>query len=444
MFRNFKIQVLLYLVGILATIILAGIAIGQTDAFVYLSILIPLVIFLVWRLFRLLDKTNTEIANFLANIQYNDYAAQFSESKSLGASYQYLHKAFNLVTEKFRDIRSEKEIQFQYLQAIVENVDTGLICFNEEGKTVLINKGLQQLLHKSYFPNFTSIQAYNEALYEALEEITPGERKLVKLLVNDQLIQLAVRKTILQLKDDALHLYALQNIHAELEEQEVASWQKLIRILTHEIMNSIAPVVSLAATTNEWMETETPISEETEGDVKKAIQAIHRRSLGLLNFTETYRQLTKIPPPQFEECDPVEIIERVLTLLQSDIEQRGIDIRRQYKENRYEVQLDPDLMEQVLINLLKNAMDALEETDQPILSIHVFRNMDGELEIQIADNGPGIPRNLLDEIFVPFFTTKKEGSGIGLSLCRQIVQMHKGSLSAYSREGKGSVFTVRV
>ena len=444
MFKNFKIKLLAYLVGVLLVLVALGYSLFILDTKVYLLFLIPVLVALIWQLFNLIDKTNKEVASFLANIKYNDYAAHFSESKSIGDSYQTLHKSFNLVTEKFRDIRSEKEMQFQYLQAIVEHVDTGLICFNEESATVLYNKGLQQLLHKSYFPNFQSVKKYNEGLYNAMEEIQPGERKLVKLIVNNQIIRLAVRKTILQLKDDALHLFALQNIHAELEEQEVASWQKLIRILTHEIMNSIAPVVSLSETANGIMDTTNALSPASEQDIKKAIEAIHRRSAGLMHFTQTYRQLTKIPAPKFVSCDPAEIIDRVLTLLKADLESKDIKVDRQYKTGRFEAQLDPDLMEQVMINLIKNAMDALNDTNDPKISIPIFKSLQGELEIQIADNGPGIPDNMLEEVFVPFYTTKKEGSGIGLSLCRQIIQMHKGSLSVYSMEGKGTAFTIKI
>ncbi len=444
MFKNFKFQILAYLTGILFVISSAGYFIFIVDTKIYLLFLIPILLVLIWQLFTLIDKTNKEVAGFLANIKYNDYAVTFSESKSIGDSYQSLHKSFNLVNEKFRDIRSEKEMQFQYLQAIVENVDTGLICFDDEGKTELYNKGLQQLLHKSYFPDFKSIANYNEALFNAMNDIEPGEKKLVKLIVNNQIVQLSVRKTILKLKNDALHLFALQNIHAELEEQEIASWQKLIRILTHEIMNSIAPVVSLSATVNEMMAQSDSLLQDSEKDIRKAIEAIHRRSAGLLHFTQTYRQLTKVPPPKFENCDPSQIIERVLTLLRSDIEAKGISIVRQYKEKNYEAQLDPDLMEQVFINIIKNAMEALHGCQDPTISIHLFKSLDGELEIQIADNGPGISHDLLDEIFVPFFTTKSEGSGIGLSLSRQILHMHKGNLYAYSQEGKGTVFTMRI
>ncbi|MEO1435274.1 MAG: ATP-binding protein [Bacteroidota bacterium] len=418
MFKNFKIKIISYLVGIFGVLFALAFTLFAAASKVYLLILVPLLGILVYQLYQLIDKTNTQVANFLANIKYNDYEAHFTESKSIGDSYRDLHSAFNLVTEKFRDIRSEKELQFQYLQAIVEHVDTGLICFNEEGKTMLINKGVQQLLHKSYFPSFQAIERYNEALYEALNTIQPGERKLVRLVVNDQIVQLAIRKTILKLKDDSLHLYAIQNIHSELEAQEIQSWQKLIRILTHEIMNSIAPVVSLAGTTNEMMADRTLREESFEADIRKAISAIHRRSEGLLHFTETFRQLTKIPPPRFQSVNTVEVIERVLTLLRPKLDQKGITLERQFKDKTYIAELDPDLMEQVFINLLNNAVDALEKTEDPRISIHIFKSIEGELEIQIADNGPGIPDDLLDQIFVPFFTTKREGSGIGLSLSR--------------------------
>ena len=442
MLRNFKIKTSLYLLLILGICIIIPIAYRSTYTQNFIALLIPIGLILAWLLFREIDKTNAQITRFLDNIKYNDFEAHFSESKQLSSSQKELHQSFNLIIDKFRDIRSEKEAQFQYLQAIVENVDTGLICFNAEGKNVLINKGLQQLLHKSYFPNFESIQKFNEPLYNALNEIVPGERKLVRLVVNNQLIQLAIRKTILHLKEDSLHLFAIQNIHAELEEQEVVSWQKLIRILTHEIMNSITPVISLSATTKELLEEE-QLTEEDEADIKQAIQAIHRRSTGLLNFTQSYRQLTKIPPPRLEEVNTFELIEHVLTLLKNDLQKRNIKIKKNFKDKAHLAQLDPDLMEQVLINLIKNAAEAMNNTVDPTIQISVLKNIDGILEIQISDNGPGISPKLLDKIFIPFFTTKSEGSGIGLALCQKIVANMQANISVSSNPGEGTAFTIK-
>ena len=443
MLEHFKIRTIFlvsFIMILIATIIYSFLKNGLN---IYIVVLLPILITLIWRLFLLIDKTNFEIATFLANIKYNDYAASFPEKKSVGDSYQTLHGAFNLVTKKFRDIRSEKEAQFQYLQAIVENVDSGLICFDGQGKTVLMNKAIQQLLRKSYFPYLHSIQSYNEDLYQSFQNIKPGERILVRLIINGEILQLAVRKTILKFKDDELNLYALHNIHKELEENEISSWQKLIRILTHEIMNSVTPVVSLASTTHEILKGRSKLDPDECEDIRTSLEAIERRSLGLLNFTQSYRQLTKIPLPQYEEVHLEKFILSIITLLKPELEEHSILLQTHFPKHPIHTQFDTSLMEQVFINLIYNAIDALRDTDQPVIAIHAFKSIEGELEIQIHDNGSGIPADVIDKIFVPFFTTKKEGNGIGLSLSRQIVHMHKGELHVTSVPGSKTIFTLR-
>ncbi|MCB0602319.1 MAG: GHKL domain-containing protein [Saprospiraceae bacterium] len=444
MFQHFKVKVVSFLIAILILILLFTYLWQRDGLKMHLMLFIPLTGILIWRLFRLVDKTNSEVATFLSNIRYNDYAVSYPENKNVQDSYQDLHSAFNLVNEKFRNIRSEKEAQFQYLQAIVENVDAGLICFEQNGKTVLMNKGIQQLLHKSYFPNFSAVERYNVNLYDALQNIQPGEKKLVKLVIENQIKQIAIRKTILKLRDEPLHLFALQNIHAELEQQEVDSWQKLIRILTHEIMNSITPVVSLAAMTNEMLNSDSLEEANVQEDIRKSIQTIERRSNGLLHFTETYRQLTKIPPPKFQQIDPTNLLDQTFVLFTKDIQERHITIEKRYPTYPVTALMDPDLMEQVFINLIKNALEAMTKTDDPVLQVAIIKNSQGAVEISILDNGSGISDSLADQIFVPFFTTKKNGSGIGLSLSRQIVQMHKGHIFATSIPGQGTCFTIQI
>jgi len=440
MLKEFKVKTVLYLLGIILS--------GSAIAYIFftsgmqpsLVILIPILIALLWGFFRYVDRTNQEVAVFLSNIKYNDFAVNFSESSASGQSFQKLHGAFNIVNEKIRDIRSQQEAQFQYLQAIIENVDTGLICFDKAGKTVLQNRALQKMLHKSYFSGLESVQFYNEALHLALEEIQPGENRLVKLIIANNMVQLSIHKTILKLAEDEFHLYSLQNIHHALENQEVESWQKLIRILTHEIMNSVAPVISLSATTEELLSGSETLSAEDHADVHQAVATIKRRSAGLLNFTETYRQLTKIPEPKFEETNLRELIEQVLALLVADLEQQKISVETIYPQRAIRPLLDPTLIEQVLINILRNAMQAMDNTTEPKITIQVQKTSDENIEIRIEDNGPGISPEILENIFVPFFTTKKEGSGIGLSLSRQIIHKHKGSLQAQSEVGEGTVF----
>lgn len=443
MFRLFKTKIFLHIVFIVS--FLGGVVYGvYTSGYGGLAVLAGLgVVGSVISLFRLVDKTNSEIASFLLNIKYDDYTATYTTQEP-DQSFGKLYGAFNVITDKFRDIRMEKEAQFQYLQAIVEHVDTGLVCFDKEGKTLLMNRALQRLLHKSYFPDLASVERFNPPLFEAIQGLLPGERQLVKLVVNSQMLQLAVRTTTLKLKNGEYHLYSLQNISAELEEQEVQSWQKLIRILTHEIMNSVTPVASLAATANDMVGKFTTFDVDAADDIRTAVRAIQKRSEGLLHFTETYRQLTRIPQPKFQEVNAETLVDDVLTLFKPSLAEHKIRLEKQFPSTPLPIQADPELMEQVLINLVKNAMEAVKGRPNPMVGVAVSKDVEGTVLLQIADNGPGIPADLQEQIFVPFFTTKNDGSGIGLSLCRQIVQLHKGSLSVFSKEGDGAVFTIRL
>lgn len=443
MFRLFKTKIFLHIVFIAG--FLGGVVYGiYTPGSTGLAILAGFgAVGSVLSLFRLVDKTNSEIASFLLNIKYDDYTATYTTQEP-DQSFGKLYGAFNVITDKFRDIRLEKEAQFQYLQAIVEHVDTGLVCFDKDGKTLLMNRSLQRLLHKSYFPDLASVERFNPALHEAMQALQPGERQLVKLVVENQMLQLAVRTTILKLKNGEYHLYSLQNISAELEEQEVQSWQKLIRILTHEIMNSVTPVASLAATASDMVSKFKTFDGDAADDIRTAVRAIQKRSEGLLHFTETYRQLTRIPQPKFQEVNAETLLEDVLTLFKPSLAEHKIRLTKQFPSAPLLIQVDPELMEQVLINLVKNAMEAVKGAPDPAISVAVSKDAEGTVLFQIADNGPGIPADLQEQIFVPFFTTKNEGSGIGLSLCRQIIQLHKGSLSVISKIGEGAVFIIRL
>lgn len=443
MLRQFKTKILIHV------LLIAGFVMGSvyswynTDS-VGLTVLSGLgAVAAIVSLFYLVEKTNSEIANFLLNIKYDDYTATYT-SQEPDQSFKKLYGAFNVITDKFRDIRQEKEAQFQYLQAIVEHVDTGLICFDKEGQTLLMNRSLQRLLHKSYFPDLRSVERFNQALFDAMEDLQPGERQLVKLVVNNQMLQLAVRTTILKLKNGEYHLYSIQNISAELEEQEVHSWQKLIRILTHEIMNSVTPVTSLAATASEMVSKFSTFDVDAADDIRTAVNAIKKRSEGLLHFTETYRQLTRIPEPKFQAVNPEDLLDGVCTLYKPMFMEKGITVEKKYPATQLSIQADPELLEQVLINLVKNAIEAVEGLDKPGITLGVAKDLEGVVVIQVADNGAGVPEDLQEQIFMPFFTTKNDGTGIGLSLCRQIVQLHKGSLSVVSAANEGAVFLIRL
>lgn len=441
MLTKFKTKILLYLIAIV-TLITACVVFAYAEAnYFLLAILVVILFSLLYSLFTLVNLTNKKLTEFLLNIKYDDYEAHYS-SETGEPTQQALSGAFNLITDKFRHMRQEKEAQYHFLTNIVESVDTGLICFEDSGETLLMNPALRKVLHKSYIPNLASIAKLDEKLHDAMVSLPSGEKTTVQLRSGKEAVDLAIRKSTMKIGDDRLHLYALSDIRNELEAQEMAAWQKLIRILTHEIMNTVAPVASLASTADAMIVKEDSMDPERREEIHMVVRTIQKRSEGLLDFTEKYRSLTKIPEPKFIDTDLKELLERCIVLFSSRIQKQHVVVEKYFPHYQLIISIDPALLEQALINLIKNALDALEETKQPKLIIAIRKQAEGRTAIEISDNGPGISAEVQDQMFVPFFTTKDSGSGIGLSLTRQIIHMHRGTISCSSEVGQGTLFTV--
>ncbi len=440
MVYNFKINIVVRL-GILLLLIL-GIALSLDNGFhLTTGFGVILSIILIVNLFNYVDQTNKDLANFFESIQYNDFNTTGS-GRHRGDSFGDLHDGFNLINRKFRDIRAEKEANHQFLQTVVEHVEVGLLCIDEDGEVVLMNKALQRLLRKSYLVNLSGLQKIDEQLWEAVTHLKPGDRELLKLNIDNRLMQIAVRTIDLILNKENLKLISFQNIQSELEAQELVAYQKLIRILTHEIMNSVAPIASLSSTINDVVANKDQLDPDYIDMIKNSVRVIKKRSEGLLDFTETYRSLTRIPPPNFQLINGNALLKELKTLFMAELESRKIDLRLDLPPTPVTFQGDPNLLEQVLINLIKNAADALKESDDPVIDVSLQKHPDGKVIFRVSDNGEGIPVDMMEQIFVPFFTTKEEGSGIGLSLSRQIIRLHKGDLELQSAQGEGTVVTI--
>lgn len=421
----------------------------RTELFAALFITGVLSIYLIYSLIRYVETTNRDLSRFFETVKYEDFSQTFKDD-GRGSSFSELRAAFNDVCDAFRKARSEKEEHYHYLQTVVQHIGVGLIALQRNGDVELINTAAKRLLKVPRLKSVKSLDQFSPQLVENLLSLRSKERALVKVYDNGELLYLSLYATEFRLGGQDISLVSIQNIQSELEKTEIEAWQKLIRVLTHEIMNSITPISSLASTISELMGEDssglTPSAEsdqETLDDIRQAIKTIQKRSQGLLHFVDAYRNLTLIPQPNFQIFPLQELFERVEKLMQTNIEEKGIDFKSVVEPKSLELTADPELIEQVLINLLLNALQALDQQQDPQIRLDARLDDRGRILIQVRDNGPGITKENLDKIFIPFFSTKDGGSGIGLSFSRQIMRLHKGTINAHSIPDEQTTFTLR-
>jgi len=398
----------------------------------------------VWGIFRTVDRTNRDLARFFDSVQFGDFSQTFRE-KSPGGSFAELHAALAKVIEAFRTARAEKEEQALYLQTVVQHVGIGLFVFQPNGEVELINDAARRLLKIRPVKNIRDLEGLYPDFVGALRRLSPQERGLVKVDVGNEQLQLSLYAAEFKLRGKEFTLVSVQDIRSELEEKEIEAWQTLIRVLTHEIMNSMTPISSLAGTVQGLVVESCGGEADSESlsDIHAALRTIQKRSEGLLHFVDGYRNLARVPKPDLKLFPAVDLFANIDHLLQERLAARGVQLTASADPVTLELQADPDLLEQVLINLVLNAADATAGGADPRIDIVASLDERGRPVIQVRDNGPGIAAENLDKIFVPFFSTKEGGSGIGLSLSRQIMRLHGGSITVASRPGLETAFTLR-
>jgi signal transduction histidine kinase len=361
-----------------------------------------------------------------------------------------LNQLFDDISKQFQKIRLENEAQNQLLQNIVDHVGIGLLTFDDSGKVELINNAAINLLQIAPMKNIKVIDVSYPELCNTIKNLAIGQQKLMKIKVQDEFMQLSVKTSEFKLHDKLIRLVSLQNIKRELEENELDSWQKLIRVLTHEIMNSIAPITSLATSLRRFFrrnDSNLPVSTEmlSQSVLQKTLDGlniIEERGEGLVNFVTKYRSLMPKSKLKIETIKIAELFYNLEFLLQNEIKKKNIDFVLKIYPFTLHIDSDQKLIEQILINLINNAMDALENKENKQIVLNAFKNDSGRKTIQVEDNGIGIPEEIMERIFIPFFTTKEKGNGIGLSLSRQIMRMHGGTISASSKTEKGTIFSL--
>jgi len=398
-------------------------------------------VIIVSELIWYVNKSNRDFRDFIYLLKNNDFSTRFSvEGK--GKSFEKLYDELNELSEKYHKINIERELKQRHLQTVLSHVDIGVISFDSSGNIQFVNQAFKDLFYLPYLAENQSIEKLDKEFVKLIKDLRPGNIKLYKTKIFERDLQLSLQANIYKLKEEEFKLVSVKNIISELEQKELESYQKLIRVLTHEIMNSITPISSLSSTLNSLLDQNDLLqNSELAGQVKIGIEAIHDRSTNLLNFTQGYRKLTRLPQPEIEKAKVDDLIQKTISIAKSS---PGADeVNFEYGTNPYlNYRLDAGMIEQVLMNIYKNAVEVLNTQNNPTIITNVNLTSNNRLQIEITDNGPGIKQKILEKVFIPFYTTKEEGSGIGLSLCRQIILAHHGHIKAESEEGKGTKITI--
>jgi signal transduction histidine kinase len=412
----------------------------------YLVFAIPVIIFQVTDFYRFHKKAQEEVEQFVESVHYRDFSRYF-DVKHAPLELQPLRKGFNEINTTFKVISKERETQYQYLQKILELVDTGILSYEHNtGEIGWMNESFKKLMGIPYLKTIHSLEKRDAKLYKEVLALRPGENKVVDIIHDRNNFKLLLNATAFQTSGRIYKLIAFQNVSEALDETESKAWQKLLSVMTHEIMNSVAPISSLAETLKNRLQLSVAgINERPDGldDLELGIDTIKRRSEGLLKFAETYRNLNKITAPNFKKLYVRDLFENLHQLMQPTLVQKNIELEIILKDPDLTVQADPNLVEQVLINLLVNAMEAVKDKENARITLSGYASPGNKVMLRISDNGAGMSAEILDKIFIPFFSTKKSGSGIGLSLCKQIMMLHKGNIQVQSTEGEGSAFILQ-
>lgn len=446
-FKNFRFHIIARVLALGISMMALSYTIYESGNHAYTIFLTVLIVLQLIFLLKALDKTNREIATFLSSIRYDDFTTTYP-TKGRGRSMNELYKEFNNVIRKFREIRAEKEANYHYFRTIVQHVGIGLITFNKTGEVQIVNSAAKSLIGINTLENIFELSKVSPKLVESLIKLKTGGSDLIDISVEGSRIQLSVYVIELVLRGEEFKLASIQNIQSELEEKEMEAWQNLIRVLTHEIMNSVTPLSSLAATVQENLvdniDEDVPIEKDELEDIYLAVKTIKRRSEGLIHFVSDFRNLTRIPEPKPKEERMIDVIEHIRLLLSPELEAKNIHFTMNIKPLDLIIHIDKEQIDQVLINILQNAIHALDEKkEEKHIIVNGFINDYKRPTLTIRDNGSGIEEEALSKIFIPFFTTKKQGSGIGLSLSKQIMRKHNGAINVKSVMNEGTEFSLR-
>ncbi len=443
-FNRFRLFVLIRVIILFLTVAAFVYLIFFDQKYVTTVVTGFLIVFEVFELFNYIESTNRKLSRFFDAIKYNDFNMSFTHDNKLGKTFKELNIAFKEVIDAILLERQKREEFFQELQVVVENIASGIISIDSQGRIKLINRSALNLLGLGHLRNSGQLNTSIKEIADLVNSLEGSSRTTYKTTAGKEL---AIFESNYKLSQEPYRLFAIQDIKAELQARELEAWQNLTKVLRHEIMNSIAPISSLTSTLSqiieedvEKQEEQNMIPQESLEDIEEGLKTISGRSDGLINFINAYRDYTNLPEPNLEEISINEVVQNTVNLMKSDFAEDQLQLKLLRTSEK--LNLDEQLIQQVLINLVKNAREAIGDKKGGLVGIAV-KSRNQSISVEISDNGPGIIDEAKEKIFMPFYSTKNRGSGIGLSLSKQIMQLHGGDILLESELGKGAKFTLK-
>jgi nitrogen fixation/metabolism regulation signal transduction histidine kinase len=445
---HFRAGIALRTAGLCITLVVVACMISRTQWYVTIALCTAVIIGQTLMLIHFATQSSREVARFLDALSFEDTSQSFSGLTS-DSAYGDLGAAMGRVLERLRAGRSERQEQAHYLQALLTHVPVALISTDERGGVQLLNKAALRLFETA-LTGTSQFSRHGEAFAVGIESLRPGGTAILRMERSSESLQLKAAATDFCLGGARRRLISLQNIENEMSAQEMAAWQTVIRVMAHEVMNSLTPISSLASTAHDLVRDvieQLPSGDphtETLSEAREALEAVARRSEGLLHFVQTHRRLTKRLNIQIDLVLIQRVFARIHRLLATDLAAREIQLRICVEPETLEISADAELLDQALINLMRNAIEALRDVPSGYVTLSARRESNGRVAIAVADNGPGVAPDQLEKIFVPFFTTKRQGSGVGLTLVRQIATAHGGTVDVSQTPGGGATVRLRL
>jgi len=396
-------------------------------------------ILLLLRMIYYVNRSNRMLSAFLVYMQEKDPSLSYTV-RYADKNFRGLNESLAKLIQEFKDNRIDLEVQAQYLDAILSNISTGILCFNDSGKVQTINRAARELLNTGSIIHLEELEKVIPELDARLLNLQPGRELTEQIDIKGHRRHLSVTCSRIKQGGNYINIISLNDISMQMEEQEISSWKKLIRVINHEVMNSMTPIITLAtAIRNKLTKIKTP---EALDDAVKSAGIIEERSSGLVGFIERYKKLTGLPSPKMARFRAGELLAKIEHLFTESMKDQNIQLSC-HSDCSIDLEADRQMMEQVLINLVQNAAEAVRNSNKPEIELSCFTEAENQVCISVRDNGEGIPAEKLEQVFVPFFTTREEGSGIGLSLCKQIMRLHQGRIHIESKPGKGTQVILR-